>query len=53
MFQSDFFAKYQPIKKLGKGGFSTVYLIKHKSTGEKYAAKVFSKGGLEKYKNGK
>jgi len=34
---------YKPIKRLGRGTFATVYLVEHKATGIKRAAKVFSK----------
>lgn len=34
---------YKPIKRLGRGTFATVYLVEHKYTGIRRAAKVFSK----------
>ena len=36
---------YKPIKRLGRGTFATVYLVEHKYTGIRRAAKVFSKVG--------
>ena len=36
---------YKPIKRLGRGNFATVYLVEHKHTGIRRAAKVFSKVG--------
>ena len=36
---------YKPIKRLGRGTFATVYLVEHKYTGMRRAAKVFSKVG--------
>ena len=35
----------QPIKRIGKGGFATVYLVESKINGQKLAAKVFAKEG--------
>ena len=34
--------KYELIKSIGKGNFGEVYLVKEKSTGKLFAAKVFS-----------
>lgn len=34
---------FKPLKRLGRGSFATVYLVQHKVTGEKFAAKVFSR----------
>jgi serine/threonine protein kinase len=34
---------YKPIKRLGRGTFATVYLVEHRVTGVRRAAKVFSK----------
>ena len=36
---------YKPLKRLGRGTFATVYLIEHKYTKTKMAAKVFSYEG--------
>jgi serine/threonine protein kinase len=36
---------YKPIKRLGRGTFATVYLVEHRVTGSRRAAKVFSKEG--------
>lgn len=36
---------YKPIKRLGRGSFATVYLVEHKYTSVRRAAKVFSKEG--------
>lgn len=36
---------YKPLKRLGRGTFATVYLIEHKFTKTKKAAKVFSYEG--------
>lgn len=36
---------FKPIKRLGKGAFATVYLIEHRITKERWAAKVFSREG--------
>ena len=34
---------FKPLKRLGRGRFATVYLMESKISGEKYAAKVFTK----------
>lgn len=34
---------FKPLKRLGKGAYATVYLIQHKFTKQKFAAKVFSR----------
>lgn len=36
---------YRPIKRLGRGSFATVYLVQHRFTQVRRAAKVFSKEG--------
>ena len=36
---------YKPRKRLGRGTFASVYLVEHKYTGKRRAAKVFSKEG--------
>ncbi|KAK4230627.1 putative serine/threonine-protein kinase fhkC [Podospora fimiseda] len=48
-----FLQQYTPIDKLGKGHFAEVYLCIEKSTGQRYAVKVFTKtpGVEEKTKN--
>ncbi|KAH8884490.1 Pkinase-domain-containing protein [Thozetella sp. PMI_491] len=45
---SAFLQQYTPLEKLGKGHFAEVYLCVEKSTGQRYAVKIFSKTpGLE------
>ena len=34
---------FKPIRRLGKGAFATVYLVEHKFSEKRYAAKVFSR----------
>ncbi|KAK4681493.1 serine/threonine protein kinase [Podospora pseudoanserina] len=48
-----FLQQYTPIEKLGKGHFAEVYLCIEKSTGQRYAVKVFTKtpGVEERSKN--
>ena len=36
---------YKPLKRLGRGTFASVYLVEHRYTGKRSAAKVFSKEG--------
>lgn len=36
---------YKPLRRLGRGTFATVYLVEHKYTGKRKAAKVFSREG--------
>lgn len=36
---------FKPLKRLGRGTFATVYMVEHKFTGNKKAAKVFSREG--------
>lgn len=36
---------YKPIRRLGRGSFATVYLVEHRYTFVRKAAKVFSKEG--------
>lgn len=38
--QDDFSTKYDLIREIGKGGFSTVYQCKDRRTGADYAVKV-------------
>ena len=38
--RDDFMARYDIIKEIGKGGFSTVYQCRLKATGADYAVKV-------------
>lgn len=38
--QDDFSSKYEMLREIGKGGFSTVYQCRSKRTGEEYAVKV-------------
>lgn len=40
---SAFLQQYTPLEKLGKGHFAEVYLCVEKSTGRRYAVKIFSK----------
>jgi len=40
--RDDFGSKYDIIREIGKGGFSTVYQTKDKRTGKDYAVKVWS-----------
>ncbi|KAK3372464.1 kinase-like domain-containing protein [Podospora didyma] len=50
---SAFLQQYTPQEKLGKGHFAEVYLCVEKSTGQRYAVKIFSKtpGVEERSKN--
>ncbi|KAM7222138.1 putative DNA damage response protein kinase [Rhypophila decipiens] len=50
---SAFLQQYTPLEKLGKGHFAEVYLCVEKSTGQRYAVKMFTKtpGVEEKSKN--
>ena len=41
--QKGFNEYFKPLKRLGRGTFATVYLVEHKFTGRRRAAKVFSK----------
>ena len=41
---STFLQQYQIIDKLGKGQFAEVHICVERSTGERYAVKIFSKG---------
>lgn len=34
---------FRPLKRLGRGSFAAVYLVEHKITKEKFAAKVFTR----------
>lgn len=36
----DFNSRYELLREVGKGGFSTVYLCRHRATGLNYAVKV-------------
>ena len=36
---SSYLCDYDTVKKLGEGGFGSVYLVRHKVTGEEFAAK--------------
>lgn len=38
-----FHKMFQPIRKLGKGGFATVYEVKRATDGKLFAVKAFSK----------
>lgn len=40
--RDDFNSRYDMIREIGKGGFSTVYQCRHRSTGVDYAVKVSS-----------
>ena len=42
-----FYQEYDIIEKLGSGHFASVYLVKHKETGKKFAAKVIKKNSSE------
>ncbi|KAK1769592.1 kinase-like domain-containing protein [Phialemonium atrogriseum] len=50
---SAFLQQYTPLEKLGKGHFAEVYLCVEKSTGQRYAVKIFTKtpGMEERSKN--
>lgn len=50
---SAFLQQYTPLEKLGKGHFAEVYLCVEKSTGQRYAVKMFTKtpGVEERSKN--
>ena len=50
---SGFLQQYTPLEKLGKGHFAEVYLCVEKSTGQRYAVKIFNKtpGMEDKSKN--
>ncbi|KAK4170248.1 putative DNA damage response protein kinase [Cladorrhinum sp. PSN259] len=52
-YANAFLQQYTPIDKLGKGHFAEVYLCIEKSTGQRYAVKVFTKtpGVEERTKN--
>lgn len=41
--QYGFHQLFKPIKKLGKGGFATVYEVQRTTDGKKFAVKAFSK----------
>lgn len=41
--QSGFHKLYKPIRKLGKGGFATVYEVERVTDKARFAAKAFSK----------
>lgn len=42
-----FYQDYHILEKLGSGHFASVYLVKHKETGEKFAAKIINKNSDE------
>jgi serine/threonine protein kinase len=41
--QFGFHEQFRPIKKIGKGGFATVYEVKRAFDGKSFAVKAFSK----------
>ncbi len=41
--QTGFHEQFRPIRKLGKGGFATVYEVKRALDGKTFAVKAFSK----------
>ena len=43
---------FTPLKRLGKGGFATVYLVEHKFTKKKWAGKVFSRAAQKNSQEG-
>jgi serine/threonine-protein kinase CHEK2 len=44
---SGFHQQYTLLKQLGKGHFAEVYLCVEKSSGQRYAVKIFTKSGME------
>lgn len=43
MTQIGFHEQFRPMRKLGKGGFATVYEVKRNLDGKTFAVKAFSK----------
>lgn len=51
--QTGFHETFKALKKLGKGNFAHVYLVEHKTEGDKYAVKAFNKESAYGQKNGR
>ncbi|KRX00308.1 Protein kinase-like domain [Pseudocohnilembus persalinus] len=52
IIQKGFQYQYKIIKKLGQGGFASVFLVGKRENNEKFAVKIFSKQQLQKEKDG-